>query len=334
MLTWDDGLKLAALPVWLDSRRPRPYCFVSHAHSDHLGGSHGLALCTPATAALADHRLRDAAPQALATAYGETLAYDPDTRFTLLPAGHVLGSAMLRVDRPEGTLLYTGDYKLRAGRTCPPAELCEADVLVMESTYGRPAFRFPPAAEVAEQLVDRVAGALRAGRQPVVMGYSLGKAQEIVKLLGDAGVPVTQHGAVASISDVYRTFGVDLCATRRYRREDFHGKAQLPLEERGALVAPPKMARTGFGNDYDVPTFKVVLTGWSLLKGAEYRYGADLCLPISDHADFDELIETVERVNPKRVYAHHGFPDFVDQLRRRGWDAQRAQPEAQMSLFG
>ena len=111
------------------------------------------------------------------------------------------------------------------------------------------------------------------------------------------------------------------------------GPRALPLEERGVLVAPPQVARGGFVTRFDAPC-RVVLTGWGMMKNARYRYGVDHVLPLSDHADFDELLELVERVRPKKIYSHHGYREFADTLRARGHDAELARPDDQLRLFG
>lgn len=329
MICWDDGLKLRDLDCYLDSRRPRRFCFVSHAHGDHLG-RHETMLATPATARLAGHRNNlvfcRQAP------FDVPLDIGRNHRALLLPAGHVLGSAMLHVSGSEGSLLYTGDFKLRPGLTCEAARTAPADYLLMECTYGRPAFRFPPARAVAQELVERCAAAIAAGRQPIALGYSLGKAQEIVRILTDAGLPVTAHGAVAELCAIYEELGVPLGRVRRYAPGEFHGPGALDLRERGVLVAPPHVARTGFVTRFENP-FRVVLTGWAVSPGAPYRYGVDAALPLSDHADFDELLELVERVRPRHVFTHHGFPEFKDELQRRGVSASLARPDAQLRLF-
>ena len=329
MLEWANDLKIRGTDLFLDSRVPRATCFISHAHSDHLG-RHDRPLATAGTAALARHRLGTSNTVELPER--EPWPLDPDTVLTPHPAGHVLGSAMLHVRRPEGTLLYTGDFKLRPSLTVPAAEPVEADVLVMESTYGNPYFRFPPWRQTADALVDLVTTALRDGRQPIVMGYSLGKAQEIVRILTDAGLPVTCHGAVRSINAIYEAEGTPLGATRPYLAADFHGKAAIDLAERGVLVAPPQVARGGFVTKFDRPV-RIMMSGWALSKGAQYRYGVDHALPLSDHADFDELLELIDRVRPQKIFTHHGFRDFPDHLRRRGFDADLAKPDGQMLLF-
>ncbi|QOV87869.1 MBL fold metallo-hydrolase RNA specificity domain-containing protein [Humisphaera borealis] len=332
MLRWQDDLYLPACSLYLDSRRPRPFCFVSHAHSDHLpqDGAHERVISTAQTLVLANHRL---GKLSIAAPTAESVqSIDPDTRISLLPAGHVLGSAMIRVERPEGSLLYTGDFKLRPSLTVATAEPTPADILVMESTYGLSMFRFPPWQQTHARLVELVGAALAEGRQPIVLGYSLGKAQEIVRILTDNGLRVTCHGAVAAINEIYESLGTPLGAFRRYRPEDFHGPTSLDLAERGVLVAPPQVARSAFVNRFSSP-LTILMSGWGMQKNARYRYGVDEVLPLSDHADFGELLELVERVSPRKVYTHHGYAEFAETLRARGIDAELARPEAQMRLF-
>ena len=322
-------LRLSGTDLYLDSRQPQALCVVSHAHSDHTA-THGRAIATPATAALAGIRI--GLVGAMELDYYQPVDVLPGVRLTFRPAGHVLGSALTHLSTPDGTLLYTGDYKLRPSLTVPPADLCPADVLVMESTFGQPHFCFPPWRQTADRLVDLAAVALRAGRQPVVLGYSLGKAQEIVRILTDAGLAVTAHGAVANLCAVYERFGVPLGPVRRYTADDFHGPRALDLAERGVLVAPPQVARSAFITRFDNP-LSIMMTGWALTQGAPFRYGVDHVLPLSDHADFDELIETARVVNPKMIYTLHGFPQFVDHLRKAGFKAALAKGDPQMRLF-
>ena len=332
MFRWHDDLFLPAPSLHIDSRRSRPRCFVSHAHSDHLpqDGPHERAIATPQTIALAEHRIEKLSLTESDVASDQML--DADTLIRLLPAGHVLGSAMIRIERPEGALLYTGDFKMRSSLTVAPAAPEPADILVMESTYGLPVFRFPHWKHVHARLIELVAEALAQGRQPIVLGYSLGKAQEIVRILTDHGLTVTCHGAVAGVNDIYQSLGMPLGAYKRYRSEDFHGSAALDLAERGVLVAPPQVARSAFVSRFANP-LTIMMSGWGMQKNAKYRYGVDEVLPLSDHADFDELLELVERVSPRKVYTHHGYREFAETLRAMGIDAELARPEAQLRLF-
>lgn len=329
MLEWDYGPKISETSLYLDSRRPRALSFVSHAHSDHIA-SHKIAIATPATLALAEKRV--SIEKSIPLNFGIEHIVQDDLSITLYPAGHVLGSAMSLVRRKNISLLYTGDFKLRSGPTCEAPDPPRADILVMESTYGRPVFRFPPFHEVAARLVDIVADAFKNGQQPIVLGYSLGKAQHIVKILTDAGFNVTEHNAVANLSDVYERFGVQLGRRQRYNPAHFRGPGALDLIQRGVIVAPPQVARSAFVDQFP-HRVTIMLSGWALLSGASYRYGVDHVLPISDHADFDELLELVERVQPQRVYSLHGFPDFANTLRARGIRADTAKPDPQMRLF-
>jgi Cft2 family RNA processing exonuclease len=203
----------------------------------------------------------------------------------------------------------------------------------MESTYGLPFFRFPPREEVITRLLEIVEGALRANRQPIVMGYSLGKSQEIVRILTDAGFPVTVHGAVFYNNQAYERLGVPLGTYRKYAFEDFHGPVALDLRERGVLVAPPQVARAAFVTRFTNPC-RVMMTGWGLMKNAIYRYGVDHALPLSDHADFDELLELIERVQPRQIYTHHGYREFAQTLRGKGLNATCAKKDDQLTLFG
>lgn len=331
MIDWDDGPRVSGTGLYLDSRRPRALSFVSHAHTDHLS-SHLKAIATPETHAFAATRANIV--DRIGLPFHQGLSLGENHKLTLYPGGHTLGSAMAHVQRDDGaSLLYTGDCKMRPGPTAEQPDPPHADVLVMESTYGKPHFRFPPFHVVAAKLIELVTQAFADGRQPIVMGYALGKAQHAVKTLTDAGFAVTEHGAVAKLSDIYEQLGTPLGQRRKYAAADFRGKGAKDLHERGVLVAPPQAARSLFSQQFE-RRMTIMLSGWALLKGAEYRYGVDHVLPISDHCDFDELLELIDRVRPKKVLTLHGFKEFPDILRARGIDAALAKPDPQMNLFG
>jgi putative mRNA 3-end processing factor len=313
---WDNGLKLTKADLAIDFRRRQARAFISHAHSDHIA-RHEYALCTPETAALYRHRL---GPRpTLAMPYRTPIDWG-GLRLTTFPAGHCLGSAMLLAEDGRQSLLYTGDFKLGESATAAQAELPHADVLVIECTFGHPDYRLPPRRQTLDELFALVRRTLADGAVPVVQAYALGKGQEVTRLLSDAGVPVLQHRDVFAVSQVYEACGMSL---GEYER--FSGKARPGW----AIVVPPgvgTLERLG-------RQVRIAVTGWAVDPRTKYRLGVDYALPLSDHADYDELFEAVARVAPRVVYCTHGPESFVDRLRDAGYDAHPLGRPSQQRLF-
>ena len=296
----------------IDFRRRQKAGFVSHAHADHMA-RHEFALCTPATGALYKFRFGNRPTRDLP--YRQPHEWG-GLRLTTFPAGHCLGSAMLLAEDGDESLLYTGDFKLGESATAERAELPHADILVIESTYGNPLYRLPPRGEVIERLVTLVRDTLVRGDTPVIEAYVLGKGQEVTRILTLAGIPVLQHPKTYEISLVYRACGIDLGDVHLYSGEPLPGHA---------IVVPPRMQRAGrLPNLKRVVTFAV--TGWSVHEQTKHRLGVDHAIPLSDHADYDELFEAVERVNPRVIYCTHGPASFVDRLREAGLNAYPLEP--------
>ncbi len=240
-------------------------------------------------------------------------------RLTTYPAGHCLGSAMLLAEDQGRTLLYTGDFKLRPSLTAEPAELPHADTLVIESTYGHPDYRLPPREESIAEFLALVRRALADEMVPVIQGYVLGKSQEITRLLTDAGIPVLQHRSIYEVSRMYESLG---CPLGRFER--FRGRA----EPGWAVIVPPGTPLAGLPRQV-----RFALTGWAMDRGAKYRLGVDHAIPLSDHADYDELIEAIDRVAPQAVYCTHGPESFVDRLLDLGYNAHVLGKPRQSRLF-
>ena len=330
MLIWDDGLILAKANLAVDFCRPQNCAFVSHAHADHYA-KHQMALCTPETATLYLHRIaagRSGKSPKKQTAglvaskhrikempFGQTIEWG-GLHLTTYPAGHCLGSAMLHVrDSDTGeTLLYTGDFKIGPSQTAGTIEIPQADILIMESTFGTPKHRLPPRDEVINEFLSLIRRTLELGETPVVFAYALGKSQEITRILLDAGINVQQHESIFEISEIYERHGVNLGIKNGQLiplRAD-----QRAVEDR-VLIVPP---RYRFETRRNSTTFAV--TGWAVESGAIYRFGVDYALPLSDHADYDELLEMVRRVQPKTTYCTHGPVKFVDHLNELGFNAR------------
>jgi Cft2 family RNA processing exonuclease len=308
MFHYHHGLKITALDLAIDYCRRQPRGFVSHAHNDHMA-RHELAFCTPETAALYRARLGDRRTRLMPLE--EPLEWNGH-RLTTHAAGHCLGSAMLRVESAAGSMLYTGDFKLRPSATAAPASPPQADVLVMESTYGDPRYRLPPRDEVIEQLLRTVNLVLSSGRTPVIQAYVMGKAQEVTRILTQHGIPVLQHPLIHAISVVYEEQGCQLGEFRCFETEYVAGHAVIVPPFRQQAPQLKNLGRTA----------TIVVTGWAHAPRGRQAFGADFAVPLSDHADYDELLECIERVGPRVIYCTHGPESFVDDLRRRGFDAR------------
>ena len=307
MFHFDRGIKLTAIDLAVDVRRRQPRGFMSHAHMDHMG-RHELAYCTPATARLYWHRLGKRPVHEMP--FRETLAWN-DFELTALPAGHCWGSAMLLADDGEQRLLYTGDFKLGPSATAETAEPPCADILIMETTFGKPSYRLPDREQVIEQLVSAVENALAVGKTPVIHAYVLGKSQEVTRILTQQGIPVVQHPLAYEVSQIYEAGGCDLGDVQCYEGDVPAGSA---------LVVPPRRQRAA-GISIPGETTTIAVSGWANSPCARYRMGVDVAIPLSDHADYDDLFETVEMVQPKVVFCTHGPKSFVDDLRKAGHNA-------------
>jgi Cft2 family RNA processing exonuclease len=310
------GLYLAAADLHLDARTAPGTVFVSHAHSDHCSAAARI-LCTPETAAL--HEARRGAREAVRLPYGESLGVG-SARVTLTPAGHALGSAMIVCESADGRAAYTGDFKLRANPFSPPAEIPRVDALVMECTFGEPRYRFPPDAELLARLFAFVDAALAEGAVPVVLAYALGKGQEALWHLLRAGYDVSVHGAIANLCDLHVALGHPFPGPGTWRR--YH-RAELQVPDaRRVLLTTPNTRKAPMVQK--LPRHRTcLLTGWALHPGAWNIYkDVDLVLPLSDHADFDELVRTATESGARKIYTVHGTPKFAEHLKSLGIDAE------------
>jgi putative mRNA 3-end processing factor len=317
-------LRVRGTGLYLDARRKRPCGFVSHAHSDHLG-RHERTIATRPTAALARKRLGDRKT-------GEVLPADYRAPFglgeltlELFPAGHVLGSAQIRITLPGGlTVGYTGDFCTEPTRTAEPIEVMPCDVLLMESTFGLPRYVFPPKEEVLASVQRFVDEALDEGVTPVLLAYSLGKAQEILKHLGELGYPCRAHPAVHEVNEVYEAQGVPLPNVSLLGLD-----GPAPGE---VVVAPPQLGR-GSAVSRIRRRRSAVLTGWAI-DGARWFRGVDASFPLSDHADFPSLVRYAKATGASRIFTLHGHAEeLARELRREGLRAEPLQESPQMELW-
>jgi DNA ligase-1 len=320
---YERGVYLPRQDLWLDPWDAKRFAFVSHAHSDHIA-PHSEIIVSERTARLMQARMPGERREHVLPFGKERIVHGIKT--TLLPAGHIFGSAQILVETESDSLLYTGDFKLRRGQSAEAAEWKPANTLIMETTYGLPRYRLPPTEQVVAQIVAFCRETLDDGAIPVLLGYSLGKAQEILCALEGGGLTPMLHGSVYAMTRIYQQFGQSFCHFERYNAKEMGGKV---------LICPPSV--NGSRMLTNIPRRRVaMISGWAMDPNAVYRYQVDAAFPLSDHADYTDLLRYVDLVQPKRVLTLHGFAaEFASDLRQQGIDAWALSKENQMELgFG
>ncbi len=303
MFVWRDAIHVPAADLWIDPPVTRARAVVTHAHGDHIGRHHSI-LATKETAALMRARLGPLTVTELA--YGTWHDVGGDCRVRLHPAGHILGAAQVEIVRGSERLLCTGDFRLEKSETCAQAVIVPCDVLVMECTFGRPHYRFPPRSEVVPQLAADLRRTLDEGATPILLAYAVGRGQELMKLLEPYGLPLALAPHLHAMVKVYEEQGIRFGPYELAR----------PGQTRGKVVLVPPHATTSALVRQATRPVLIAATGWARDGAPPYR--ADRSYPLSDHADFDELMRYVEEARPREVYTMHGFDEFRDHLRARG----------------
>jgi len=293
------------------------YTFVSHAHIDHVHSPNGKSkiIASKETATLAKARGYN---------LGETIESAPGME--LLDAGHILGSRAILI---EDSVLYTGDFSKRDRGFLKGLGGIKCDTLIMETTYGKPHYRFRETAEIVAQVSRVIAECFHQCRPVVLTGYPLGKAQ-LLSFLFHNWDPVFVHESVHKMNAAHIDLGVGL---REYVPcKVGAGDAIKPTDSSDILckrpwimIAPTSMGRSGLIRTLRQKYDAVIMgfTGWSLDHGYRYSTGLDYAFDISDHSDYGELVEFAKECNPSKIYTVHGFAsEFADRMRGLGFDAE------------
>jgi putative mRNA 3-end processing factor len=300
---------------FVDPARAVPRAVITHGHSDHARPGHGAVLATAETLDILRARYgADAAREMQPAAYGRTLVQN-GVRITLLPAGHVLGSAQVLLEWQGSRALISGDYKRRADPTSAPYEAAQADVFVTEATFALPVFRHPDAGGEVKRLLASVA---RFPERCHLLGaYALGKAQRMIALLRQAGWdrPIYLHGALQRLCDLYERHGIPLGDLRPVPTPAKRGGSVLAGE---IVIAPPSAEATPWARRLADPVVAAA-SGWMRVRQRAKARGVELPLVVSDHADWDELLATCEEVGAPEVWVTHGREDaLIHALARKG----------------
>ncbi|HEY5070685.1 MAG TPA: ligase-associated DNA damage response exonuclease [Caulobacteraceae bacterium] len=293
------GLYCTPGGFFIDPVRPVDFAVITHGHGDHARAGHGAVLATPETLAIMAVRYGEGFAGALSPArYGHTVVRH-GVEVTLVPAGHVLGSAQVVVRWKGLTIVVSGDYKRRRDPTCPPFEPTPCEVFVTEATFGLPVFRHPPDHEEIAKLLHSVA--LFPRRSHIVGAYALGKVQRMIRLLREAGwqEPLFVHGALDQLNALYSGFGIDLGRLLPATTPEEHEFAG------GLIIAPPSALGTPWQRRFPDPV-SAFASGWMRIRARARQRGVELPLIISDHADWDELTATIDELRPAEVWITHG----------------------------
>jgi len=308
----------------IDPTRPVPRAVITHGHSDHARAGHGAVLATAETLAIMQARMGDGFARATEAArYGQRIERD-GVEITLVPAGHVLGSAQVVLRARGLTIVVSGDYKRRRDPTCPAFEPVPCDVFVTEATFGLPVYCFPDDAGEIARLMKSLAQFPE--RTHLIGAYSLGKAQRLIRLIREAGWEKTiyVHGALASMNTLYERFGVQLgdiqpATVEKTKKHDFAG---------AIVIAPPSATQDLWARRFADPLVGFA-SGWMRVRARARQRGVELPLVLSDHADWNELTGTLAELKPGETWITHGNEDAL--LR---WCELNGQKARALSLVG
>jgi putative mRNA 3-end processing factor len=310
----ENGLYCAAGDFYIDPWRPVPRAVLTHAHGDHARSGSAQYFAEASSEGVLRQRLGADLPL-ITKHYGEPFQLGA-AEVSLHSAGHVLGSAQIRIRTNDSVWVVTGDYKRAPDPTCEPFEPVTCDVLISEATFALPCYRWPDTASVVDEIWRWWQTNRELGRASVLFCYAFGKAQRVLaELMAHTNETVFAHGAVLPLVDQYRRAGVKMLPTEPVIREK-------KAEYRGALViAPPSAAGTPWMRRFgDASTG--FCSGWMRIRGARRRRGYDRGFVLSDHADWPALIRTIEESRAQKVLLTHGYSDaLVRYLRERGVDA-------------
>jgi putative mRNA 3-end processing factor len=297
----------------------REFGFISHAHSDH-SAKHKKIICTEPTADFLQIRQKKA--NCIKLPYDQKYPIG-DMNISLHPAGHILGSAQILIESGKRRLLYTGDFRTKPSRTAENYRPVKCDTLIMETTFGKAHYKFPPREDVEKDLLQLVTDKLKAGLIPVVFAYPLGKAQEILHLISHSGIKVAADYSILRLAHIYKKYDVRFGEFEKFRRSEFRDRV---------LLMPVSFRHQRFIKN--IPDkYTIFMSGWGMDASAKFRLQVDRVMPYSDHADFDELVQTAVKSGADEIYCTHGFDDFVTVLRNMGLNAHPLIPKPQMDLF-
>ncbi|OAN78265.1 DNA ligase-associated DEXH box helicase [Sulfitobacter sp. EhC04] len=310
----ENGIYCPAGDFYIDPWRPVDRALITHGHADHARSGMGSYLATHAALPVMRHRLGEIRAEGIAFGEGRRIG---GAEVSFHPAGHVPGSAQIRVAVGGEVWVASGDYKLVDDGFTEPFAPVKCHHFITESTFGLPVFRWAPQRDVAAQINHWWATCAAAGKTAFLGAYALGKAQRLLSMLDPQIGPILTHGALEATNAVLRDQGLTLPAT-------VHATAELnPKDHPGAIVvSPPSALGSKWARRFG-PQESAFASGWMALRGVRRRRAGDRGFVISDHADWSGLLTAIKDTGAENIYVTHGYTDvFTRYLNENGWQAQ------------
>lgn len=311
------GLYSPHADAYLDPWSPVERAIITHAHSDHATPGCGAYICSSSCEPLLRIRI---GPEASirAVPFNEPIAL-ASARISLHPAGHILGSAQVRVEHDARVAVYTGDFKNTPDPTAELFSPIKCDHLILESTFALPIYRWQPQESVAREINQWWRDNQAGNRSSIIFAYALGKAQRVLHLLDPSIGPILVHGSVNQFRDAYQQAGVALPPAEHANEDNARS-----TRGRAMIVAPPSAAGSRWIRKFG-PITTAFASGWMQVRGTRRRRNVDRGFVLSDHADWPGLLQTVRESGATRIDAVHGYTETLARyLREQGLDARES----------
>jgi putative mRNA 3-end processing factor len=297
----DRGIYCRKADVYLDPWKPVKRALITHGHGDHARWGHEHYLCTTTAGPVVKHRLQ-LTHQLQTISFGEIININ-GVSFSFHPAGHIPGSAQIRVEQNGEVWVFSGDYKLQHDNLSEPFEPLKCHAFISESTFGLPIYRWKPQRDGFVEINQWWQKNQAEGKVSVIAGYALGKAQRILRNIDESIGEIYVHGAIETVTNILRDQDFALPPTIRVtpdmKRKDFDG---------ALVVCPPSAVGSPWLRRFD-PFSLSIASGWMKLRGARRRRGADRGFVLSDHADWDELNIAIRETGAEKVFITHGYSE-------------------------
>ncbi|MCW2118953.1 ligase-associated DNA damage response exonuclease [Flavobacterium sp. 7A] len=320
----ENGIYCSIADVYLDPWKPVDKAIITHGHADHSRWGHKKYITHKTNVPIIVHRLGNINVSGIE--WNESFIIN-NVKFSLHPAGHIIGSSQVRVEHKGEVWVFTGDYKTEDDGISVPYEVVKCNTFITECTFGLPAFKWIPQAEVMENINNWWLENQAEGKTSVLFGYSLGKAQRLLKYLNPEIGRIYTHGAIENMTNVLRPlvdFPHTTLITRDTKKEDFVGN----------IVLAPPSAHGGTWIRKMTPFVTASASGWMAFRGARRRRAVDKGFVLSDHCDWYSLLDSIKATGAEKIICTHGYTDiFSKYLRELGYDArtEKTQYEGELS---